>query len=77
MMIDIKYFRVIFYYCKIRPGNRKNFTIDRSKFLVKRWLFSTKILIQGFKDSFLLFNHFVFTEICKELKLQIETKGLN
>ena len=28
--IDIRYFRAIFYYCKIRPRNRKNFPIDRS-----------------------------------------------
>ena len=33
LMIDNWYFRVIFYYCKIRPRNRKNFAIDRSKFV--------------------------------------------
>ena len=31
VVIDIRYFKVIFYYCKIRPRNRKSFTIDRSK----------------------------------------------
>ena len=39
VLIDIKYFRAIFYYFRIRPHNRKNFTIDRSKFLVRRLLF--------------------------------------
>ena len=39
LMIDNWYFRVIFYYCKIRPRNRKNFAIDWSKLLVKRWFF--------------------------------------
>ena len=48
LMIDDLYFRVIFYYCKIRPRNRNNFVTDRSKFF-----------------SFLLFNHFAFTDICK------------
>ena len=37
LMIDNWYFRVIFYYCQIRPCNRKNFAIDWSKFLVERW----------------------------------------
>ena len=29
------------------------------------------------QDFFLPFNHFAFTEICKELKLQGETSGSN
>ena len=37
LMIDNWYFRVTFYYCKIRPRYRKNFAIDRSK-LVFRYL---------------------------------------
>ena len=32
--IRIRYFRPIFYYCKIRPCSKKNFTIDRSKEMV-------------------------------------------
>ena len=46
VMIDIRYFRIIFYYFKIRPRNRKNFTIDQPKCLVNRWFFS--ILLQRF-----------------------------
>ena len=37
VIIDITYIRLIFYNCKIRLRNRKNFAKDRSKFLVKRW----------------------------------------
>ena len=33
LIIDNWYCRVIFYHCKIRPRNRKNFVIDRSKFV--------------------------------------------
>ena len=33
LMIGNWYFRVIFHYCKIRPRNRNNFAIDRSKFV--------------------------------------------
>ena len=29
VMMDIRYLKVIFYYCKIRPYRKKNFTIDR------------------------------------------------
>ena len=39
VMIVIRCFQVAFYYRKIRPGNRKNFTIDRSRFIVKRCFF--------------------------------------
>ena len=39
VLIDIRYFRAIFYYCKVRSHNRINFTIYRSKFLAKRSLF--------------------------------------
>ena len=35
VMIDVRYFRVVFCYCKIRPRKRKNFPTDRSKFPVK------------------------------------------
>ena len=31
LMIENGYFRVRFYYCKIKPRNRKEFAIDRSK----------------------------------------------
>ena len=48
LMIDSWYFRVIFYYCKIRPRNRKNFAIDRSK-LVFRYLIIS--LLQRFVSS--------------------------
>ena len=48
LMIDNWYFRVIFYYCKIRPRNRKNFAIDRSK-LVFRYLIIS--LLQRFVSS--------------------------
>ena len=75
-MIDIRYFRVIFWYCKIRPHNRKNFAIDRSKILVKRWFFLNYDFNSPLGIVLLLFNHFAFTEICKELKLQRETSGL-
>ena len=55
VMMDIRYLKVKFYYCKIRPRSRKNFTIDRSKFLVKICFF----LNQEFNSPskiFLLFN---------------------
>ena len=55
VMMDIRYLKVKFYYCKIRPRSRKNFTIDRSKFLVKICFF----LNQDFNSPskiFLLFN---------------------
>ena len=61
---------VIFCYFKIR-----NFTIDLPKFLVKRCFF----LNQDFNSPskiVLLFNHFAFTKICKELKLQRETSDV-
>ena len=48
MMIDNWYFRVIFYYCKIRPRNRKNFAIDRSKFVFRYLIIS---LLQRFVSS--------------------------
>ena len=69
LMVDNWYFRVMFYYCKIRPRNRKNFGIYCSKFLVKRWFF----VKQDFNYPsrifflFLVFNHFPFREICKGL----------
>ena len=52
VMIDIWYFRVISYYCKIRRRNRKNFTIDRSKFFVKGWFFSQVRFQFSSKDFF-------------------------
>ena len=36
LVLGITYAKVIFWYCKIRPRSRKNFTLDRSKFIVKR-----------------------------------------
>ena len=48
LMIDNWYFRVIFYYCKIRPRNRKNFAIDRSKFVFRYLIIS---LLQRFVSS--------------------------
>ena len=72
----IIFFRNFYVMIDIRPRSRKNFTIDRSKFLMKTCFFSTKILILLHGLS-LLFNHFVFTEICEELKLQRETSGSN
>ena len=68
LMIDNWYFRVIFYYCKIRPRNRKNFAIDSSKFLVRRWFFVKQYGFFSSKEFFyffLLFTYFPFTEICK------------
>ena len=75
VMVDIRYFKVLFYSCQIRPRNRKNFTIDRWK-LWRDVFFSTKVWVplQGY---FLPFNHFVFTEIWKELKLQRKTSSSN
>ena len=67
MMINIKCLKVIFCYCDIRPRSRKNFMIDRSKFLVKRCFF----LNQDFNSPskiFLLFHHFAFANICKGVK---------
>ena len=52
VIIDIRCFRVIFYYCKIRPSNRKNFTIDQLKILMKRWVFSQLRFQFSFKDFF-------------------------
>ena len=75
-ILNIRYLKAIFCYCKIRPCSRIDFTIDRSKFLVKRCFF----LNQDFSSPskiFLLFNHFAFAKICKELKLQRETSGSN
>ena len=60
------YLMIISYYCKIRRRNRKKFTIDRSKFLVKGWFFSQVRFQFSSKDFFfLLFDHFTFTEICQ------------
>ena len=53
LIIHNWYFRVIFYYCKIRPSNRKNFAIDQSK-LVFRYLIIS------------LLQRFVSTSNCKE-----------
>ena len=53
LMIDNWYFRVIFYYCKIRPRNRKNFSIDRSKFVFRYLIIS-------------LLQRFVSISNCKE-----------
>ena len=52
LMIDNWYCRVIFYYCKIRPRNRKNFAIDWSKFLMKRWFFIKQYEFFSSKDFF-------------------------
>ena len=38
-MTGIRYLKVIFDCCKIRPHKRENFTVDRSEFLVKRCFF--------------------------------------
>ena len=75
LMIGNLYFRVMFYQCKIRPRNRKNFAIDRSEFLQKRWFFVKQHGIFSSNDFvfylfFLLFNYFPLTEICKQSKLQ-------
>ena len=72
VMIDNWYFTVIFYYCKIRSGNRKNFAIDISKFLLKRWLFVKQHGFFSFKDFFFsyliisLSQRFVSSSNCKE-----------
>ena len=47
-LFDNSYFRVVFYYCKIRPPNRKNFAIDRSKFVFRYLIIS---LLQRFVSS--------------------------
>ena len=39
VIMDIRYLKVVFCYCKIRPKSRNNFTIDQLKFLVKRCFF--------------------------------------
>ena len=44
LMIDNWYFRVIFYFCKISPRNRKNFATDWLRILVKRWFFCYLII---------------------------------
>ena len=48
LMIDNWYFRVIFYYCKIRLRNRKKLAIDRSKFVFRYLIIS---LLQTFVSS--------------------------
>ena len=48
LIIDNGYFRVTFYYCKIRPYDRKNFAIDRSKFVFRYLIIS---LLQRFVSS--------------------------
>ena len=48
LMIDHWYFRVIFYYCKIRLRNRKKLAIDRSKFVFRYLIIS---LLQKFVSS--------------------------
>ena len=78
VMIDIRYFRVIFYYYKIRAHNKKDFATDQSKFLLKGWIF----LNLDFNSPsriffFLLFSYLAFTETCKELELQKETRCSN
>ena len=52
VMIDNRYFRVIFNYYKIRPHNRKNFAMDGSK-MWKDGFLSSEISIpfQGFVRS--------------------------
>ena len=48
LMIDKWYYRVIFYYCKIRARNRKNVAIDRSKLVFRYFIIS---LLQRFVNS--------------------------
>ena len=52
VMTDIRYLKVIFDCCKIRPHNRENFTVDRSEFLVKRCFF----LNQDFNSPLRIFS---------------------
>ena len=59
LMIDNLYFRVIFYYCKIRPRNRKNFATDWSEFLLKRWFYVKQHDFSS-NDFFLFFFFFSF-----------------
>ena len=42
VVMDIRYLKVIFCYCKMRPRSKKNSAIDQSKFLVKRCFFLSK-----------------------------------
>ena len=48
LMIDNWYFRYILYYYKTRPRNRKNFAIDRSKFIFRYLMIS---FLQRFVSS--------------------------
>ena len=57
-LIDNWYFRVIFYYCKIRPRNRKNFAIDRPNFSFFFFFFCYLIIS--------LLQRFVSSSNCKE-----------
>ena len=50
--IGIRYSRVAFYYCKIKPRNRKNLAVDRSKFPMKRLVFSQLSFLVNFVWSF-------------------------
>ena len=77
VMMDIRYLKVIFCYCKTRPRSRKNFTIGRSKFFVKRCYFLNQDFNSPSKIFLLHFNHFAFAKICEKLKLQRETSGSN
>ena len=63
VMIDIIYFKVIFYYGRIRSRSRKNFTIDRSKRLVNRCFF----LNQDFKSP----SRMVFSDLIISLLQRI------
>ena len=60
LIIDNWDFRVIFYYFEIMPCNRKNFAVDRWKYLVKRWFFSNKISILLQRFFFVCFFFFFF-----------------
>ena len=55
-LMDIRYLKVIFCCCKIRAPSGKKFTIDRSKFLVKRCFFLNQDFNSPWK-IFLLYNH--------------------
>ena len=63
LMIDNWYFRVIFYYCKVRPHNRKNSAIDQSKLVFH-------YLIVSFSQIF------VSTSNCKEKLVALNWKKL-
>ena len=62
-MIDNSYFRAIFYYCKIGPRNRKNFAIDWSEFLVKRWFFVKQFGFFSSKDFFFFFFYYLIISL--------------